>query len=266
MEIMNNSLVSVIIPVFNAELTIRRALDSIINQTYKNIEIIIVDDGSTDNTLQEINQIQDHRIKIIKNIKNLGISKTFNKGLSVSTGNFIARQDADDYSDIKRIESQVKYLINNPDVDIVGSNAKLFDEKKIWGQISHSQKPEQQNWLSGCQIVAASMLLRSSVVKKIGGYSEDLPRAEDYEFFLRSIKNGFQIENVNEYLYFISWVEGDYKRRNIRILEIKIKLKYFKFFAKNLKSIIYILKTIVTLIIPSKFLFLYHKYKLKLLG
>ena len=129
----NNPLISVLIPVFNVELYVRQAINSITNQTYKNLEIIIVDDCSADSTYNIVKQLQesDNRIKLFRNSKNLKIAETLNYALSQASGEYIARMDGDDYSDPTKIEKQYTFLLNNPDFVLVGTNYVLVDGSEL---------------------------------------------------------------------------------------------------------------------------------------
>ena len=102
--------ISVLMPVYNCEKFLKKAIDSILNQTFDNFEYIIINDGSTDNTLNIIKSYKDKRIKIINNSKNLGISRSLNKGIRQAKGEYIARHDSDDISDLNRFKLQLEYL------------------------------------------------------------------------------------------------------------------------------------------------------------
>ena len=122
---MINKKVSIIVPVYNSEKTILRCLDSILNQTYKNIEIIIVDDGSTDNSYNLIKSRlnNDHRIKLIKK-ENTGVSDSRNNGLEITTGEYVTFIDSDDWIELNLIEKMVEVL-EKENVDIVCCNYYL---------------------------------------------------------------------------------------------------------------------------------------------
>ena len=115
--------------VYNASKFLNEAIESILNQTYKNFEFIIIDDGSTDNSTQIIEKYKkiDERIVFIENEKNVGLTKNLNKAIKLSTSDYIARMDADDISDVKRLEKQIKFLQENKDISIVGSCAKYIN-------------------------------------------------------------------------------------------------------------------------------------------
>ena len=128
-----NPLVSVVMPVFNAGDFLVAAIESILKQTYKNFEFVIVDDGSIDNSWKIISKFanKDRRIKILKNKENLGIAKTMNEAIKKAKGQFIARMDADDIALSKRLEKQVEFLLNNPDTGVLGSQMFEINDKNI---------------------------------------------------------------------------------------------------------------------------------------
>src|SRR4051794_19904090 len=105
-------LISVILPAFNAEPYLEESINSILNQTYTNFELIVINDGSTDGSLATMERLAacDKRIKVVNNEKNLGLIATLNKGLSLSLGDFIARQDGDDISHLQRFKRQLEFL------------------------------------------------------------------------------------------------------------------------------------------------------------
>lgn len=119
----NNTLISIIMPVYNAEAFLKNSLESIILQTHKNWELITVDDGSTDNSYNILKSFQrkNHKIKVFRNSVNKGIGETVNLALSKTKSNYIARQDADDISDPTRLEKQLSYLRSNPSIGILGT-------------------------------------------------------------------------------------------------------------------------------------------------
>ncbi|CAG9606590.1 glycosyltransferase family 2 protein [Pseudoneobacillus rhizosphaerae] len=134
---MENPLVSVFMPVFNCEKYIKESLESILNQTYSNLEILIIDDGSTDNTIEIISSYNDKRIRLLKNGENKGIPFTRNRGLEESKGKYMAIMDADDIAFLNRIERQVNYMEVNKDIDVVASYFNIFG-----GRIKKSYKPK----------------------------------------------------------------------------------------------------------------------------
>lgn len=123
--------VSVVMSAYNAESFLHEAIESVLNQTFQQFELIIINDGSTDSTLSIIKSFQDHRIKIIENDKNRGLIYSLNKGIELSKGKYIARMDADDICMPSRLENQVRMFELNQNAVIVGSNYYLLYQSKL---------------------------------------------------------------------------------------------------------------------------------------
>tara|TARA_B110000027_G_C16112589_1_gene298480 strand:+ start:321 stop:1142 length:822 start_codon:yes stop_codon:yes gene_type:complete len=126
-------MISIILPTYNNDKTIFYSVNSILNQTYKNFELIIVNDFSTDNTKEIIQSFNDSRIVYLENDSNFGMTLSIIKGIKNAKGDFIARMDGDDISVPDRLEKQLKYLTKNPNIDLVGSNIIFFTNNKIIG-------------------------------------------------------------------------------------------------------------------------------------
>ena len=204
-------LISVLIPVFNVEEYIEEALTSICQQTYSNLEIIIVDDCSTDSTFRILRNIseKDSRIKLFQNRENKKIADTLNFALTKVTGEYIVRMDGDDISLPEKIEKQYEYLLRNPDIDLVGCNMIAIDE-------------------TGKELDRKSLILRFEDLKKVVKYSSPVPHiwltkkdvyedvgkyrfpgVEDYDFLLRMLTKGYKFENLPEFLYKIRMRSGN---------------------------------------------------------
>ena len=184
-------LVSVIMPVYNAERYVAEAIESILSQTYTNLELIVLDDNSTDNSISIINRFQDERIKLIKIEKNGGIAATLNRGLAASKGKYIARMDADDIALPHRLMTQIQFLEDHPAVDFIGSCATVIDEdgKKIGREIGIPASFEYHRLLLlfVCKIIHPSILFRSKIMEKVE-YKLGLGASEDYELWTRLFK------------------------------------------------------------------------------
>jgi len=203
---MQNKLVSVIIPVYNVGLYVKEAIQSIQNQTYKNLEIIVVDDGSNDNTYKIVNELrkQDNRIKLYKNEKNLKIVKTLNRALSLSNGEYIARMDGDDISLPDRIEKKVKFLEENSEYDLVGCSMKAIDTNgKGIGQTTHyADEKLLLTTLEYVTPVSHIWVARKSVYNKLNNYRE-ISGVEDYDFLLRMTSLGLKYTNLENYFGYL---------------------------------------------------------------
>ena len=203
--------VTVLMPVYNREKYLREAIDSILSQTFTDFEFLIVDDGSTDNSLEIINSYSDSRIRLIRNLANLGISKSLNIGLSESLGDYVARMDSDDISLPNRLQKQIEFLNQNPDITVLGSHMNFID--------IHGQNLEYLNYLpSYClshqKIVYAmlystpfahpSVIFKRLEVLKIGGYrllkEWESVSTEDYDLWLRLASQNHKFANLSDHL------------------------------------------------------------------
>ena len=155
-------LLSVIVPVYNVEKFIDKCVESIINQSYKDIEIILVDDGSTDNTLEELNKIVqvDSRIKVISYDKNKGLNYALNMCLKEAKGTYIARQDDDDISLKERFKKQVDFLDKHSEYAIVGTLADVFDDSGKWGEYNVEEKPTKTSFYWNSPFMHPNIMMR----------------------------------------------------------------------------------------------------------
>ena len=204
---MKRGLVSVIMSAYNAENFIAESIRSILDQTYKNWEFIIINDCSSDNTPQVIERFSDDNpcIKLIHNKENLGLTKSLNIGLKYTEGEFIARLDADDISGPLRLEKQVNFMNTHPDTALVGSGAYLIDDS--------GHKVSKINVISRDSIIRklmtrvnlfihSSILARREVLEDAGGYREKFRHAQDYDLTLR-LSDKYKLSNIPEYL--VGW-------------------------------------------------------------
>lgn len=202
----NFPLVSVIIPCYNAEKYVESAVRSIMNQTYKNLEIIITDDCSTDGTFAILKKLvaEDSRIKLFKNETNLKIAKTLNNMIQFANGKYIARMDADDISLPGRVEKQVDFLEANPDIAFCGTNAFFINENnKRTGKTSLPITFEDNKFFLQfySTFFHPTVVIRSEIYKQ-NLYDADFLYAEDYELWARMIfQENLKGVNLSERLF-----------------------------------------------------------------
>lgn len=209
----NNHLISIILPVYNGEKFLGEAIESCINQTHKNLELIIVNDNSTDNTLNivEFYSKKDKRIKIINNTENKKLPESLNIGHRFATGNFITWTSDDNLLKPNSIEKMLNALIDN-DVDIVFSNYDIIWES---GEFKRLHVPGPVEHLIYNKQVGASFLYKKRVFKELNGYDVNLFLLEDYDFFLRaSFKFKFFHLKENLYQYRLNNYSLTYKIHN----------------------------------------------------
>lgn len=209
MSIGENPLISCILPVYNAELYLRECINSILCQTYQNFELVIINDGSTDNSARIISEYreQDPRVRSFDQ-PNSGIVAALNTGLSAAKGQFIARMDADDVSLPKRFELQLDYLRRHNDVVLVGGQSITIDAQgTVRGpdpkqrRISPAAKRTQTDFGTFPLKVATALhplvMMRAEAIKAIGGYRADYRHVEDYDMYIRISRYG-KLHNISD--------------------------------------------------------------------
>lgn len=238
-------LVSVIIPCYNAERYVERAIRSIMEQTYKNLEIIIIDDCSTDSTGKIIKELaqQDSRIVYISNTENLKVVKTVNKAIELCNGEYIARMDADDISLKDRIAKQLNFLLSNNDIDLIGGNSVCIDANDNILRF-RTFYPNQHNKIIK-QIPYKVTFSNPTVMGKksffidLLGY-RNVEIAEDYDLWIRGMLEGKRFANLSDILIYYRIHQNQatanmgYSPRNEKVIrkflyEYFLKTKDFRF-------------------------------------
>jgi len=191
--------------VYNGVTHLKKSIDSILNQTFKNFEFIMIDDASIDSSLQIIQsyQAKDNRIILIRNEKNLGLTKSLNKALTIAKGKLVARQDADDLSVETRLEKQYEFLMENPDIILISSSASIIDSKGNEIHPKHYKLSSEQieKYLRRQNVIVhGSVMFRKNEIMELGGYREHFRYAQDYDLWLRIIDK-HKIYILPEYLY-----------------------------------------------------------------
>lgn len=181
--------VTIILPVYNADKFVNSAIKSILKQTHSNFELIIFDDGSSDQSREIINSFKDPRIKKIFYNTNQGLIHILNEGLNISKGKYITRMDSDDIALPNRIEKQVDFLENNLDIGVCGSFARVISQEgellNIW-KMPSNHNDIKANLLEGAVLCHPTIMFRKKSIKGIY-YSKDWRHAEDYELWTRLI-------------------------------------------------------------------------------
>ena len=195
--------ISVVMAVKNGGLLVREAVDSILNQSFSDFELIIINDGSTDSTLEVLNSYEDTRIRIFSQ-ENKGLSRSLNRGIELSRGEFIARQDHDDLSLPTRLEKQLQYMLQNQHCGLLGTCAEIWSMKGSTGRVhDHPTSPGELAFdlIFNNPFVHTSWMLRKKVLDKVGYYAIDPAREppEDYELASR-IARSYDVANLPERL------------------------------------------------------------------
>lgn len=197
--------VSVVMPCYNAERYIRTAIESVLEQTFDDFELIMVVDSSTDGTGDIVREYaeKDSRIVPVFNEHNIGLTASLNKGIDVAQGEFVARMDADDISYPERFEKQVAYLRANPDVCMVATSRERIDEEGniiSAKSIAPGKEKLKEMMKVTCSVPHGSVMFRRKEVIQLGKYREGIHYAEDYDLWLRMIEK-YNIDILPDILY-----------------------------------------------------------------
>jgi len=217
-------------PVHNVEKYVGTAIESILCQTFEDFQLLIIDDASTDHTVDIISQYKDNRIRCIKNKINIGIASSLNKGLTMTNSPYVARMDGDDISESTRFEKQLAYMKANPNLSILGSHMKLIDEN---GNVLKVQPKEigYTNIKLGLffgrtSLAHPSLLIRKSQLDKYHlRYDSAFAYAEDYDLYCRAC-HYLELDNYPEYFiqYRIHSDSVSQKFHERQILDAKMAL------------------------------------------
>lgn len=184
----NDILVSVVMPVYNGALYLKEAIDSILSQTYTNLELIIINDGSTDNSNEIILSYNDPRIRYIVNEKNMGICITLNRGLDAAKGKYIARMDCDDISVPERLQMQVEYMEKHPSIGAIGADIIVFGEgiKERLFNFEHDLNCCKAGLLFQTCFAHPVVMIRKSTLDKYDlRYDDEYRGLEDFQLWYR---------------------------------------------------------------------------------
>ena len=195
------SYVSVIMSSFNSINTIEEAIESIMNQTYKNLELLIMDDCSEDGSFEKIDYYKNKykNIKVFRNKKNLGLTKSLNLLIKNSSGEYIARQDADDLSFKKRIEDQVKEM-NKYNLDFSTTRALVKNTGKIIPGISYFLPSEIISKFKN-PFIHGTLMVKTSSIIKVGSYNENFYYAQDYKLIADMLDKNYRYKKINWEIY-----------------------------------------------------------------
>lgn len=195
--------VTVLMSVYNGADYLKDAIESVLNQTLREIDFLIIDDASTDDSNAIIRSYQDPRIRILKNSRNIGLTRSLNRGFGEAWAPFIARMDADDISHPSRLERQYEKMTENTDLTLIGTGYRVIDsegkELRVWElptlpEYVRSALKEYNCFCHG------SVMMHRERVRVIGAYRNEIRHAQDYDLWLR-LSERFHVENLADPLY-----------------------------------------------------------------
>lgn len=218
----HNHSLSVLMAINRDDGLLSETINSILSQTYKDFEFLIINDGTDNGVIETVSKYKDIRIKLI-DIPKLGLTKALNHGLKQASGSYIARQDGGDISDLNRLKNQIEFLDNNPEVELVGTWISEYSE--FGNHLGNIEFPstdiELKKRLPFQNVFChGSVMLNTKVVKMLGGYREQFIKAQDYDLWLR-ISEKFMVANIDKVLY-----KRIVSRNSITIETKKIQMAY----------------------------------------
>ena len=192
----------------NAENCLERSISSVLNQTYKNLEIFLTDDSSQDNTLKLLREFAkfDKRIILINNKKHEGLTKSLNIMLKKSTGDIIARQDADDVSDLSRLSKQIEYLFTN-NLDACFTRAISIQNKKLLHKTSH-YLPKKLIVKYKNPFIHGTLMMKKKIFQALNFYNERFFFSQDYKLMYDFLSKNYKVKILNEPLYYLNTVDN----------------------------------------------------------
>lgn len=229
---MKEPLVSVIIACYNAEQYIDGCLDSLVNQTYSNLEIIVCDDSSKDGSYSKLLEWKnrDHRIIVLHNKQNMYAAATRNKCIKASHGEYLMIQDVDDISRLNRVEVLLSYFKKNPSISIISSSIQCFKESledPLSIYCERKEFPSKYSFLWGISFVHPASMITRECMEAVDGYrvAPETRRCQDYDMFMRMYAKGYKGMNIKETLYYYRLDEANFRRRTwkARVGEHKIR-------------------------------------------
>lgn len=248
--------VSVVMGVYNCEMTLKRAIESVISQTYENWELIMCDDASTDHSYSIACEYaeRDKRIRVLHNDKNVGCNVVLNRCIEEAQGEYIAVMDSDDISLPLRLEKEVAILDKNPQYTMVGAATIHFDEKGDFLNLPRTERPQPSDFMHGIPHAHPSCMVRRSAIMEIGCYHTEkgMHRVEDYYMMACLYARGYRGYNLQEALLRYCDDSNACMRRTwqIRLNEVCTYAKAFKMLKLPFYSYFMLLRPIIVGLLP----------------
>lgn len=267
---MKSPKVSVMMGIYNCQDTLPAAIESIFAQTYTNWELIMCDDGSTDQTFAIAQRYKDkypEKVILLRNEKNQKLPATLNRCLEYATGEYTARMDGDDLSHPERFQIQVNYLLAHPDVDLVGTAMLNYDGVKTNGYRKGMEHPSPRIIGLGTPFNHATIMMKTSVYKDLNGYSLEpyVVRCEDIDLWMRFFAAGYRGENLPNALYYVREDKNAVARRKVRdgFRVSKMLFINYRKYGYPLQQYLLIFKPVISCLMPKRLKYYYNKNRWK---
>lgn len=263
--------ISIIMGIYNCAQTLPSAIDSILGQTFSDWELIMCDDGSTDDTYPVAHAYQQRdpdRFVLIRNDQNMGLNQTLNRCLELARGTYVARMDGDDLSLPQRLEREARFLDEHPEYAIVSTPMIFFDESGDWGRSYSIERPTKRDFIKHSPVHChAPCMIRREAYLAVGGYTVDkrMLRFEDVNLWYKLYANGYMGYNLDEPLYKMRDDQAATRRRSLRsrmngvyVMYVGFKLFEFPWYLYGYVAVDF-LKHLIKGIMPDRLYLLFHK-------
>lgn len=263
--------ISVIMGIYNCADTLGEVIDSILAQTYTNWELIMCDDGSSDNTYDVAKKYAEkypNKMKLLRHSQNMGLNITLNDCLREAEGEYIGRMDGDDISLPQRFEKEMQAFEEEPELAVVSCPMIYFDENGEWGRGKEGEKsyPQKSQLARGTVHCHAPAIIRKSVMESVGAYTKEKQflRVEDWNLWTKIYAAGYYGVNLGECLYMMRDDQNALKRKNYRTCIREAKMTVFAVKELNLskKNYVYALRPLIVGLLPRKMYSYLHHMKM----
>ncbi|MFP3888305.1 glycosyltransferase [Priestia filamentosa] len=257
--------ISVIMGVYNGAKKLKYAIESIQNQTFKDFEFIICDDGSSDESVNIVKKYayEDERIVLLENPRNMGLAMTLNNCLEVAKGKYIARMDDDDKAHPTRFEKQFNFLESHKEYAILGTGRNMYDDDGVWGQSIREGERSKLDIYLGRTFAHPSVMMHKDAVQQVNGYSTspDIGRTEDFDLWCKLYFKGYKGFNLGEALIDYYEARDSYSKRKYkyRVCEYKLKKRWRKQLGIPWKYDLYAYRPLLVGMLPTSILMNHHE-------
>lgn len=267
--------ISIIMGIYNCADTLQEAIDSILQQTYKDWELVLCDDGSLDDTYKVASGYQKQypgKIILLRNKENKGLNYTLNRCLKQASGEYVARMDGDDISLPTRLEKEIEFLEMHPEYAIVSTPMIFFDEKGDWGRSYSIEKPVKKDFIKHSPVFChAPCMIRREAYLAVNGYTEDkrMLRFEDINLWYKLYAKGYTGYNLQEPLYKMRDDMEATRRRSLKSRMNGVYVTYvgFKLFGYPWYMYIYVfedfMKHLIKGLMPEWLYLKFHKKSIR---
>jgi glycosyltransferase involved in cell wall biosynthesis len=254
---MNHPKVSILISIYNGARTLERCFESIQKQTFQNYEVVCVNDGSTDQTLEIIRKWQGiygkDRFRLLQNNKSIGLTKSLNKGFDLANGYYTARIDADDFWHPDKLKQQVQFLEKNGAYGVIGCNyINISRDHEVRVSVPRTDAGIRKSIIRRNPFAHSCVVFKTSLIMEVGKYDENILYGQDYDLWLRCVPKT-KFYNLPDFLCYRLTGQGISveKQRSQMWQSIKTQMKYIRKYHYSYFNYLYLLEPLIVIMLPK---------------